>query len=33
MKDMPIIGITCHADTGQKEDIFPGRALNYIDRT
>lgn len=29
----PLIGITCHVDTGGQEDIFPGRALNYIDRT
>ncbi|MCR4440734.1 MAG: gamma-glutamyl-gamma-aminobutyrate hydrolase family protein [Peptococcaceae bacterium] len=30
---MPLIGVTCHADTGGEEDIFPGRALHYIDRT
>lgn len=33
METMPIIGITCHVDTGHQDDIFPGRALNYIDRT
>jgi len=33
MKNKPVIGVTCHVDTGGKDDIFPGRALNYIDRT
>ena len=31
-KKRPVIGITCHPDNGCNGDIFPGRALNYIDR-
>lgn len=28
----PLIGITCHADSGGEEDLYPGTPLNYIDR-
>ncbi|WP_131820686.1 gamma-glutamyl-gamma-aminobutyrate hydrolase family protein [Desulfoscipio geothermicus] len=30
---IPLIGVTTHVDTGSKYDLFPGRALNYMDRT
>ncbi|MFZ5944720.1 MAG: gamma-glutamyl-gamma-aminobutyrate hydrolase family protein [Bacillota bacterium] len=33
MNKTPVIGVTCHVDTGHQDDIFPGRSLNYIDRT
>lgn len=33
MNKTPVIGVTCHVDTGNQDDIFPGRALSYIDRT
>lgn len=29
----PLIGITCHVDGGGPDELFPGRALHYIDRT
>lgn len=32
-QERPLIGITCHVDEGGREDIFPNRALNYMDRT
>jgi len=28
----PLIGITCHADSGGEEDIYPGTPLNYTER-
>ena len=29
---IPVIGVLSHADNGNEDDIFPGRALHYIDR-
>jgi putative glutamine amidotransferase len=28
----PLIGITCHADSGGEEDLYPGTPLNYMER-
>lgn len=28
----PLIGITCHADAGGEEDLYPGTPLNYMER-
>jgi len=28
----PLIGITCHADSGGEEDLYPETPLNYIER-
>ena len=28
----PLIGITCHTDSGSEEDLYPGTPLNYNER-
>ncbi len=28
----PLIGIMCHTDTGDAEDLYPGTPLNYMER-
>ncbi len=28
----PLIGITCHTDSGSEEDLYPGTPLNYMER-